>query len=135
MDDARGVGQPLNETQTDGRGLIQIVRHYVVFGDNYRYVQMANDQKVAVAIIDSATTTFAKKNPSPVAISVPDKVKLFLRPFADGTYLLRVQNFNKSPVSVSLPAGWSSTQYTLAANQLLSDWKAKQYKWNVEASS
>lgn len=115
--------------------MIQIVRHYVVFGDNYRQVQMWNDQKIAVSIIDTTTATFSKKNPSSVVIPVPEKVKLFLRPFSDGTYLLRVQNFNKSPVSVNLPAGWSATQYTLAANQLLSDWKAKQYKWNVESSN
>lgn len=32
MDDARGVGEPLNETESDGKGLIQHVRHFVVFG-------------------------------------------------------------------------------------------------------
>ena len=32
-DDARGVNQALDETQHDGSGLKQKVRHYVVIGD------------------------------------------------------------------------------------------------------
>lgn len=35
-DDSRGVGEPLNETEVDGKGLTQNVRHYIVFGDKYR---------------------------------------------------------------------------------------------------
>lgn len=130
MDDARGVGQPLNETESDGKGLIQSVRHYIVFGNNYRQVQMQNDQKVSISIIDTTTNTFAKHSPSATAISVPTTVKLFIRPFTDGSYLLRVQNFDKNTVVVTLPNGWDATQLTLSANQLLSDWKTKQYKWN-----
>lgn len=132
MDDARGVGEALNETEIDGKGLIQKVRHFVVFGDGYRQKQMENDQKVSISLIDSATATFAKKTPSAPAITVPKSVKLYLRPFADGTYLLRVQNFDLSTVVVTLPNGWAATEYTLSANQLLSDWQAKQYKWKVE---
>lgn len=134
MDDARGVGEPLNETESDGKGLIQNVRHYVVFGNNYRDVQKQNDQKVAISIIDTTTSNFAKHAPSAVAIPVPPTVKLYLRPFTDGSYLLRVQNFDRNQVSVSLPAGWEATEYTLAANQLLSDWRAKQYKWKIEST-
>lgn len=131
MDDARGVGEPLNETETDGKGLIQNVRHFVVYGEAYRQLQVDNDQRVAVAIVDTTTGTFPKRNPSPIAIAVPKSVKLYLRPFADGTYLLRLQNFDTAAAAVTLPAGWDATEYTLAANQLLSDWKAKQYKWSV----
>lgn len=70
---------------------------------------MENDQKVAINIIDTTTGTFSKRNPSPVAISVPQSVKLYLRPFLDGTYLLRLQNFDKSQASVTLPDGWTAT--------------------------
>jgi hypothetical protein len=35
---------------------------------------------------------------------------------------------------VSLEDGWKVTEYTLAANQLKSDWKKKQYTWNEEKS-
>lgn len=34
--------------------------------------------------------------------------------------------------SVSLDDPWKATEYTLAANQLKSDWKTKQYTWNEE---
>ena len=34
--------------------------------------------------------------------------------------------------SVSLNDPWKATEYTLAANQLKSDWKKKQYTWNEE---
>lgn len=105
-----------------------------MFGEKYREVQVQNDQSIAISIIDSSTATFAKKNPSGVAISVPANVKLYLRPYSDGTYLLRVQNFGSSPASVTLPGNWQSVEYTLAANQLLSDWKNKQYKWSVEST-
>lgn len=131
MDDARGVDEPLNETEIDGKGLIQHVRHFIVFGENYRQVQMENDQKVAITFLDTATGTFAKRIPSAIALPVPKSVKLYLRPFSDGTYLLRLQNFDKMATAVTIPSGWEATEYTLSANQLLSDWKAKQYKWGV----
>ena len=48
-DDARGVGEPLNETiPGSSQGLIQNVRHYVVFGDKYRDLQIKNDQKTVL---------------------------------------------------------------------------------------
>ena len=128
-DDARGVGEPLNETGPTG-GLVQNVRHYVVFGDAYRKVQMLNDQKVSIAMVESTSATFSKHNPSAVVFPVPENVKLFLRPFEDGSYLLRVQSFGAAPVSVNVPSGWQVSELTLAANQLQADWEKSRYKWN-----
>ena len=62
-DDARGVGEPLNETEADGKGLRQNVRHYGVFGNNYRDVQVQNDQKVMVNLVQSSSATFTKHSP------------------------------------------------------------------------
>jgi hypothetical protein len=35
---------------------------------------------------------------------------------------------------VTLGDEWKTVEYTLAANQLLSDWKSKQMTWNEESS-
>ena len=37
--------------------------------------------------------------------------------------------------TVSIDSGWTLTEYTLAANQLLKDWKAKQMTWNEEKTA
>ena len=34
--------------------------------------------------------------------------------------------------SVKLGDEWKIVEYTLAANQLVDDWKRNQYKWNEE---
>lgn len=65
---------------------------------------------------------------------MPVGVKLFLRPFADDSYLMRVQNFKNEAATISLPEGWSATEYTLSANQLKEDWLKKQYKWKTTIS-
>lgn len=96
---------------------------------------MLNDQKVSVSFVESTSATFAKNNPSSVVFPVPQNVKLFLRPFSDGSYLLRLQSFSTSAVSVSIPTGWQISELTLSANQLQADWAKTQYKWNKEAQT
>lgn len=134
FDDARGVGEPLNETDKDGKGLRQSVRHYVVFGNSYRQLQMKNDQKVMINFVQSQSSTFAKHAPRECPIKVPAGVKLYLRPFEDNSYLLRVQNFNSAQASFTIPAGWEATEYTLSANQLQSDWESTRMKWKEDSS-
>lgn len=63
---------------------------------------------------------------------MPNGVKLFLRPFTDDSYLLRVQNFNLQQASFTVPSGWTATEYTLSANQLQSDWESSRMKWVEE---
>lgn len=131
VDDWRGVFEPLNETDKDGEGLRQSVRHYVMFEGNHRQVQKWNDQRILPTFAPSSTNTFSKFNLKKAPIPVNDNLKLYLRPFEDGTYLLRLHNMNRSGVvGFSLPAGWKFTEQTLAANQLVSDWKKKQFTWN-----
>jgi hypothetical protein len=91
-DDGRGVEEPLNELDKDGQGLRQLVRHYVVFGDKFRQVQKWNDQRIQPLFVASSSNTFSAKSIRPAPIAVPDAVKLYLRPFADGSYLLRLHN-------------------------------------------
>lgn len=96
QDDGRGVEEPLNETGADREGLRQLVRHYVVFGNEYRAVQKWNDQRVLPTFAVSSSNTFASKNIRSAPITVPATVKLYLRPFEDGTYLLRLHNMHPS---------------------------------------
>lgn len=70
VDDGRGVGQPLNETDGDGTGLKQTVRHYLVFGNNYRNVQKINDQRILPTIAASSTDKFSTVNIRKAPISV-----------------------------------------------------------------
>jgi hypothetical protein len=95
-DDGRGVEEPLNETDADKQGLRQLVRHYVVFGNEYRAVQKWNDQRILPTFVVSSTTTFASKAIRSAPFSVPATVKLYLRPFENGSYLLRLHNMHPS---------------------------------------
>lgn len=72
------------------------MRHYIVLGDNNRAVQKANDQRIIISWANTNLTTFSK-NPTPKPVfTVPSTVKLHLRPFTDGSYLLRLTNFDTS---------------------------------------
>ncbi len=93
-DDYRGVEEPLNETDADGKGLKQSFRHYVVFGDKYRQVQKNNDQKIMISFASTASNTFSKAIIRKSPLAVPSDVKLYLRPFDDGSYLVRLHNMN-----------------------------------------
>lgn len=131
QDDGRGVGEPLNELDADKQGLRQTFRHYIVFGKEIRAVQKWMDQRVLPSWAVSQSSTFSSVNIRQAPIKVPSTVKLYLRPYEDGSYLLRLHNFDPAQkISVSLDAGWKLTEYTLAYNQLLSDWKSKQVSWN-----
>jgi hypothetical protein len=96
VDDDRGVEEPLNETDADKQGLRQTFRHQIVFGNNYRNVQKRNDQRILPTIGVVSSNKFSKVNNKNAPISVPPSVKLYLRPFEDGSYLIRLHNTNPS---------------------------------------
>lgn len=100
-DDGRGVEEPLNETDSDKNGLRQTVRHYLVFGNEYRTVQKWNDQRILPTFAPSTAAAFLAKSIRAAPITVPESVKLYLRPFEDGTYLVRFHNMNPSQSVVS----------------------------------
>jgi hypothetical protein len=91
----------LNETDSDKKGLRQYVRHYVVFGNEYRAVQKWNDQRILPTFVASSSVSFASTAIRSAPITVPETVKLYLRPFEDGTYLLRLHNMHPAQ-SVSI---------------------------------
>jgi hypothetical protein len=81
VDDLRGVFEALNEKNTEGEGLQQTLRHYVIFGDGYRNVQKLNDQRIVPSLVQSNSNYFAKASIRRNPIAVPSSVKLYLRPF------------------------------------------------------
>lgn len=125
-DDGRGVEEPLNEVDSDGKGLRQVVRHYVVFGSEYRAVQKWNDQRILPTIVPSETSSFGAPALRAPPISVPETVKLYLRPFEDGSYLLRLHNMNPSQ---SVLFTLSSTRWTWTdGRQLNIRWQSTSWR-------
>jgi hypothetical protein len=56
-----------------------------------------------VTLAKSSSSSFAKNQLREAPIKVPENVKLYLRPFADGSYLLRLHNMNEAtPVMFNL---------------------------------
>ena len=81
--------------------------------------------------MESSSRIFNSVTISAPFFKVPKTVKLYLRSFIDNRYLLRLFNVDQTtPIDISIPDGWKVTEQTLSANQLLSEWKQKQYKWN-----
>lgn len=57
-------------------------------------------------------------------------MKLWLRYYKeDNSYILRVQLLDTSATSATVQPPADLTELTLGANQLLIDWKDKQYNW------
>lgn len=109
-DDERGVWEPLNETDSDGKGMRQYIRHYVVFGEGYRKTQKRNDQPLLIAWSNTTTPSFKDGwKPSVPALHVDDSVKLYVRTLNNSDeYLLRFHNFDpEKPVSENAIVGIS----------------------------
>ena len=81
VDDARGVGEPLNELDSDRQGLRQTFRHFIVFGNGYRWVQKWFDQRTLPSWVQTQSEIFSSVNVKQPSIKVPPTVKLNLRPF------------------------------------------------------
>jgi hypothetical protein len=106
-DDWRGVDENLNETEIiNGKqvGLTQSIKHYVVFGNNYRKVQKQNDQKILISIAASSSSLFSPDQIRAAPLKVPESVKLYLRPmFKTNSYLFRLHNMDtENPVTFYL---------------------------------
>jgi hypothetical protein len=98
VDDSRGVGEPLNELDEDKQGLRQTLRHNLIFG-NYnveRVWQLRNDRRILPTFGPTTTDKFSNVKIRPAPISVDSAVKLYLRPFEDGSYLLRLHNIDNN---------------------------------------
>lgn len=61
----------MNELDADKNGLRQTVRHYLVFGNEYRTVQKWNDQRILPTFAPSTASAFLAKSIRTAPIAVP----------------------------------------------------------------
>jgi lysosomal alpha-mannosidase len=155
-DDNLGVGEPLNETGSDGKGLIIRGKQFIYLDDIASSVRHHRDAAqrlymapyVGFAPIQSTVQDYTKNFRtmwSGVKGGLPDNVHLLtLEQWEAGTILLRLEHFYAKdedqllsrPATVQLKdlfVPWiieSVVELTLGANQLLSD--CKRLQWNVQ---
>jgi hypothetical protein len=106
LDDDKGLVEVLDEKDTDGKGLKQRYRHYLLFtnptkGTNqHRRLQLLNDLEPLVHVAVSETTSF-KRTPTskelqiPTSFVVPDMAKAFVEANGNGNFLVRFHNLNE----------------------------------------
>lgn len=143
MDDARGVGEPLNETNPwdKSEGLWARMRHYVVFSNNqnnsnmHRLVQQSIDQFPILLLAQSSSNSFvsqAQASTIPTVTSVPPTVKFYLRPLTNGQFMMRLHNMDeKNAQSVGNNFG-TIREMTLTGNQLKATALQNRLVWNQE---
>jgi len=145
-DDTRGVDDPLNETDWDGKGLRQWIRHVLLFSrDGYietHYRQIQNDLDQANIVLLSPVAAEAKERKNPQKMEINDEnlemVKIFGRAWAVNKYLLRFQNMDeKETKNVSTGVFKNSahgvgkvTEMSLTANQAKADMIKNRMNWN-----
>lgn len=147
MDDGRGVGEPLNETnQYNDYGLEQKVRHWVVFSnddskDAARFHQFRQDLRPVEMFGEIDTETVEKmeqkklfgrkKNMGLVKDDSDSLLKFYLRYNSEGSYMMRLHNMNENE-GTEFDYSGKMYELTMTANQLKSDWEKKQMHWNEE---
>ena len=145
-DDARGVGEALNEKDWDGKGMRQWVTHTILFNKpgfietSHREVQLHRDTANIVVLAQTSKTPFVKqeapKSSGFTQISGP--TKLMTRPLGSNKFLLRFQNMDETTsqdVSTQVfgnPNYSKSvvTEMSLTANQAKKDMISKRFNWN-----
>ena len=161
MDDGRGVGEPLNETGLDGRGLVTTGIHYVQlgkYGDTLAQNTRTLQQRVfsplhwSVAPLSGTVSQYLSSHNTQFSFlqtELPYQVELMTAyAQADGTVLVRLaHNFgvgegssNAAAVTVDLATLFAATpksvvERSLTNNQTPDDIEAKKLTWTVAGQS
>ena len=139
VDDWRGVGEPLNETEKNGTiGLTQRMKHYLVFSN----VSDTRDRKLQY-ILDTASINVLANNSLPEFLRTPlenetslnlntfpmqQGLKVYLRDLGDGDYLLRLMNNDLNENKV-FRSSFDSEELSLNAIMTKEEMETKKLKW------
>jgi len=146
-DDARGVGEALNETDWDSKGMRQWVTHTLLFTKpgfietSFREVQLSRDTANIVVLAPTTKTPFIEKKQQQKKtgfIQYNDKIKLMARPMGTNKFLLRFQNMDETTSQDVSTQVFSNPNYpkanivetSLTANQAKTDMINKRFNWN-----
>lgn len=142
VDDWRGVGEPLNETEKNGTiGLTQRMKHYLVFSN----VSDTRDRKLQY-ILDTASINVLANNSLPEFLRSPEAnetslnlktfpmqqgLKVYLRDLGDGDYLLRLMNNDLNENKV-FRTSFDSEELSLNAVMTKEEMETRKLKWFPE---
>jgi len=149
-DDTRGVDDPLNETDWDGKGLRQWIKHVLLFtksgyiDTHYREIQNDVDQGsiLLLAPVSVSSSEVEVENDYERIDLFDDEelkmVKIFGRAWSKNKYLLRFQNMderqtknlNTEVFKNSVHGVGKVTEMSLTANQKKADMIKNRMNWN-----
>lgn len=147
-DDARGVGEALNEKDWDGNGMRQWVSHTVLFSipnyleTDYRKVQYNNDQPNVVILAQYDSASEMEKSPQIAPKMYEgldlDYIKIMSRPITTLKFLYRFQNLDETQTRTVSTSVFQSqvlklakvTEMALSANQAKADMVKSKFNWN-----
>ncbi|CAD8084472.1 unnamed protein product [Paramecium primaurelia] len=149
-DDARGVGEPLNEKQSNGRGLNQNFQHTLTFfnknnlPNQARQLQYLQDLKPILIFSNCKNEVF----PQPVKsfkITYPRDLekmftpngqaitKFYLQTIGVDQYIYRIHNLGEEGTfQVPELDQFQIVETTLTGNQLWTEWLDKKLNWKVQ---
>eukprot|EP01016_Furgasonia_blochmanni_P020637 TRINITY_DN2303_c0_g1_i16.p1 TRINITY_DN2303_c0_g1~~TRINITY_DN2303_c0_g1_i16.p1 ORF type:complete len:874 (-),score=283.75 TRINITY_DN2303_c0_g1_i16:239-2860(-) len=121
-DDARGVEEPLNETDPDGEGMRLSVQHVVLINKpgfitrDWRQIQYSRDQAPMVLYAPTSSPSFIKdETPKPPfnLDFLPVGVKFFIRALTLNSFLVRFHNsLDSGKVEFSVSGDWRNLQWS-----------------------
>ena len=125
-DDARGLFEELNETDSNGEGVTVRTKHWLFFSkgpEKQRLMQYEVDSPPLIFVAESQVgDKIVRENPNDSKSEV-DGVKLYVRPYASDELIIRLHNLNEEKTaSVQF---WSESQ---GICQRLKELLGKQYE-------
>jgi hypothetical protein len=144
VDDRRGVGEPLNETEKNGTiGLTQKMRHYLVFSslsetrdrrlqynlDTFPIIVLANNSLPEFLRVPQQNETSLNQN----TIPMQHGLKIYLRDLGDDNYLLRLMNNDVSETK-SFTMKYDYEELSMTAVMTKNEMEVNRLKWVPEES-